>query len=366
MPIDDEQDDDAQGSQDDDRRRFRAGLVLAQLPYSKALYRAGGWLRSAGPGALDWKVFLSEYFPRPVLAAAFRRADEQLKELRAGKIDFRVVSIWDPEYPDSLRSIFDPPPVLFVRGPLPPPARPLIAVVGTRNPMPFTADVTAALMAALKGGAFAGMFASMFDDDPAHASDELPVIVSGFARGVDRQAHQAAIRAGLPTLAVLGMGVDRPGPVRNRDLPAEARRRGVPFTFLSEFPPGTPGYPAHFPRRNRIIAGLAGLTILIQAPRKSGAMITARFALEEGRDVAVFDHELFDEGANGGCRDLLEAGAELLRFPGWEGGIVREPPFPREGSRGDDPALLAFWRERAAGGLRRIGPGVYWRPTGSD
>jgi DNA processing protein len=282
-------------------------VFLSYLPHNPALYRAGGWRVSDGPGSSGWKSFLLGFYPRSVLRAAYERA-RLLLESQGGSFDFRVVTIWEADYPRALAEIFDPPPALYINGQLPPVDTPSVAVVGTRNPLPFTGDVIRSYCAELKN----------------------VVIVSGLARGVDRQAHLAQIQAGLPGVAVLGTGIDIVSPPRNRDLPRLAEQAGVPFAMVTEFPPGTPGYPGNFPRRNRIIAGLAAKTILIQAPFKSGAMITARFALEEGRDVAVFDHELFAGNSNAGGRELLGQGAELLRVPGWESRIVREPPFPAQ------------------------------------
>lgn len=332
-------------SQGDPARLFRAGVFLSYLPHNPALYRAGGWRASGGPGSPGWKSFLRQFYPRPVLRAAYERA-RLLLESNGGAFDFRVVTIWEKTYPRALAEIFDPPPALYIKGDLPPPDAWMVAVVGTRNPMPFTADVIRILCADIRR---------------VHVGPEDPVIVSGLARGVDRQAHLAQIQAGLPGVAVLGTGIDIVSPPRNRDLPGIARRAGVPFALVSEFPPGTPGYPGNFPRRNRIIAGLSGKTILIQAPFKSGAMITARFALNEGREVVVFDHELFAGAGNAGGRELLAQGAELLRVPDWESRIVREPPFPAGASPGADPRQLAFWSDRSRGRLRRIAPGVFWR-----
>ncbi len=327
------------------RRLARAGFLLAYLPYNRALYSAGGWNLSGGPFADDWKHFLREYFPERILANAWSAARSALNDWTRASRGDRLLTIWEADYPEILTRIFDPPPVLFVRGPLPGPGATLIAIVGTRSPQLFTGDVTEAFVRTLLPGT---------ENAPA------PVIVSGFARGVDRQAHLAAIRVGLPNIAVLGTGLDNLSPASNRDLPRLARERGLPFTLLSEFPPGTPGYPAHFPRRNRIIAGLVRTVVIVQAPFKSGAMITARFALEEGRDLLVFDHALFDERSNGGNRSLLEAGAELLRVPDWERGLLREPAFPNGPNPGANPDQLEFWRRRAGGRLRRVGPGVYW------
>ncbi|MDR2371232.1 MAG: DNA-processing protein DprA [Treponema sp.] len=170
-----------------------------------------------------------------------------------------------PEYPPLLREIFDPPAVLFYRGKLPNPERPLAAVVGTRHPGP------AAAMEAFGIARFLG-------------SRGVPV-VSGLALGIDAMAHRGNIEGGAPTVAVLGSGADEIYPVSNRPLAARILESGG--AVFSEYPPGTPPRPWRFPARNRIISALARGTVIVEAPEKSGALITAGFALEQGRDLWI-------------------------------------------------------------------------------
>ncbi len=196
-------------------------------------------------------------------------------------------------YPDELRRLPDPPFGLFARGAVDEAlARlaegPVVAIVGSRR-------------ATAPGIAFARELAGALADAGA-------VVVSGLAHGIDAAAHEGALRAGGTTVAVLGCGVDVPYPRRNRDLAARVVERGA---LLSEYWPGTPPAPWRFPARNRIVAGLAGAVAVVEAGARSGALITADFALELGRPVLAvpgWPGALASEGCNG----LLRAGAALL------------------------------------------------------
>lgn len=170
----------------------------------------------------------------------------------------------DAEYPATLLELVDPPPYLFVLGDRSALAGPCVAVVGTRRATPYGERVTTAVAGAL---AAAGA-----------------CIISGMARGIDAAAHRAALARGGRTVAVLGTGVDVAYPVAHRALHATIAERGL---IVSEFPCGSHAAPASFPRRNRIIAALARLTIVVEAGERSGALITAEHALDLGRDVAV-------------------------------------------------------------------------------
>src|SRR5262249_30658050 len=161
------------------------------------------------------------------------------------------------EYPPNLRQIADAPPVLFVRGSLRPEDANAVALVGTRRATAYGVAVAEKLAHDL---ASAGV-----------------TVVSGLAKGIDTVAHCATVDAGGRTLAVLGNGLDQVYPAANRDL---ARRVVSSGALVSEFPPGTPPDAVNFPRRNRIIAGLAGAIVIVEAGLPSGALITADFALE--------------------------------------------------------------------------------------
>ena len=192
------------------------------------------------------------------------------------------------DYPALLREAHNPPAALFVDGD---PAclwMPQIAVVGSRS-------ATAA------GIANARAFAKAF----AQAGN---VVTSGLAEGIDGAAHTAALDAGGDTIAVLGTGPDLVYPRQHREL---ARRIATHGALVSEFPPGTPGKPEHFPRRNRIIAGLSLGTLVIEASLKSGSLITARLAAEQGHEVFALPGSIHSPLARG-CHKLIRDGAKLI------------------------------------------------------
>jgi DNA processing protein len=240
----------------------------------------GRWLRCAG-------VELEE-------AQRLRRGiDTTADARRLGASGVAHVGLPAAAYPDGLRQLPDPPFGLFARGAVGEAlARlaegPVVAIVGSRR-------------ATGPGLAFARDLAGELADAGA-------VVVSGLAHGIDAAAHEGALRAGGTTVAVLGCGVDVPYPRRNRDLAARILEHGA---LVSEFWPGTPPAPWRFPARNRIVAGLAGAVAVVEAGRRSGALITADFALELGRPVLAvpgWPGALASEGCNG----LLRAGAALL------------------------------------------------------
>ncbi|HTO93882.1 MAG TPA: DNA-processing protein DprA, partial [Bacteroidota bacterium] len=191
---------------------------------------------------------------------AARFADDQRE--RSEKAGARAVTLWDPAYPPSLRNIYDPPPLLFVRGTLREEDSSAIAVVGTRRPSPY-----GLLMAERFALALAGL--------------GLPV-VSGLARGIDSAAHAASVRSGNRTLAVIGSGIDIIYPAENRGLAEKIAMCGA---VLTELPFGSKPDAANFPRRNRIVSGMSLATLVIETPPGGGAMITAGMALDQGREV---------------------------------------------------------------------------------
>ena len=202
-----------------------------------------------------------------------RRAVESLGALRATldpaaewqrivDAGVSVLVLDDPAYPTALREIPDPPPVLYVRGALSPADDWAIAVVGTRRATVYGRQATERIV---NGVARAGV-----------------TIVSGMARGIDTYAHRAALAAGGRTLAVLGSGLDRLYPSENRALADQIAQNGA---LISEFPLGTPPDAMNFPRRNRIVSGLARATLVVEADLKSGATNTVNHAAAQGRDV---------------------------------------------------------------------------------
>ena len=205
------------------------------------------------------------------------------------KLGIHQVSWREKAYPPLLREIFDPPALLFYRGKLPDPEKPLVAVVGTRKPSSQAAGRAFALGRELGEEGFS--------------------VVSGLALGIDAMAHRGNIEGGAPTVAVLGSGPDQVYPSSNRDLARRILETGG--AILSEYPPGTRPYKGHFPARNRIISALARGTVIVEAPEKSGALITARLALEQGRDLWV-DKVGVSSPRGAGTARLAEEGAALI------------------------------------------------------
>ncbi len=197
----------------------------------------------------------------------------------------RTVQRGSPEYPGLLLAISDPPECLHCAGDVGLLDRTAVAVVGSRK-----ASQLGRAMAERLGASLAGRGV---------------VVVSGCAVGIDASAHAGALAAGGPTVAVLGGGLDVAAPPSNRRLAARIAREGC---LVTEFPPGTPPLPYHFPRRNRIIAGLARIVVVVEAALKSGALTTARHALAAGREVmAVPGHPFLPNSA--GVNHLLADGA---------------------------------------------------------
>ncbi len=200
--------------------------------------------------------------------------------------DCHVVGRKDVAYPGLLSQIYDPPARLFVRGSdLDVLCRPMVAVVGSRSCSGYGRSVARSLAGAL---VTAGV-----------------VVVSGLARGIDSVAHQGALEAGGSTIAVLGCGIDVVYPVRNRKLAEDIRDTGL---LVSEYPDQTPAAPWRFPARNRIIAGLSLATIVVEASERSGALITADFALESGREVLAVPGEI-TSSRSVGTNALIRHGA---------------------------------------------------------
>ena len=206
--------------------------------------------------------------------------------------DRHVLTLADPDYPPLLRRLEDAPPLLFVEGDLNALWRAQIAMVGSRN--------------ASQGGI------AIARDFARHFARLGIVVTSGLAEGIDGAAHAACLDAGGATIAVCGTGLDRVYPERHREL---ARRIIAQGALVSDFPIGTPPLPEHFPRRNRIIAGLALGTLVVEASLKSGSLITARLAAECGRDVFAIPGSIHEPRARG-CHQLIRNGATLVTDAG--------------------------------------------------
>jgi DNA processing protein len=195
---------------------------------------------------------------------------------------------FDRRYPALLAEIVDPPIVLWVRGCPPALASPAVAIVGSRHGTPAGLRIAEQLAQGLAG---AGL-----------------TVVSGMARGIDGMSHEAALAVGGSTLAVLGCGADVVYPPEHHALAVRIQTNGA---IVSEFPPGTPPLPHHFPLRNRIISGLARAVVVVEASDRSGSLITARMALEQGRDVLAVPGNVLS-GRSRGCHALIKDGARLV------------------------------------------------------
>ena len=201
----------------------------------------------------------------------------------------RIVTLADPDYPPSLLTIADPPPLLYVLGNVQALAQPSIAVVGARN-------------ATAGGQSNARAFAQ-------HLADQGWCIVSGLARGIDAAAHEGALDASAGnTVAVLGTGIDRIYPRAHQHL---AERIAVHGAVISELPLGAAPLPFHFPRRNRIVAGLSRGVLVVEAARQSGSLSTAQLATENGREVFAIPGSIHSPLSRG-CHALIRQGAKLV------------------------------------------------------
>lgn len=231
------------------------------------------------------------------------RAAEKLRNVCRRK-DIRILSIQDEDYPFRLRNIADPPLVLFYKGILPDLSQmPAIGIVGTR-----------------KATAYGLNIARRFAGEIAQCGG---LVVSGGAAGIDTMGLQGALDVAGQTVAVLGCGVDVVYPRTNRRLFMQIEERGC---LISEYLPGTQPKPWHFPERNRIISGISNGVLVIEAPERSGALITARDALEQGRDVYAVPANI-DMPTCAGSNALLSNGATAV-FSGWD--VVKEyaPQYP--------------------------------------
>jgi len=233
--------------------------------------------------------------------------DEEAYLRRLGVSGIAWVGRDEPRFPLRLRAIHDPPPGLFVRGaaPIALDDRPTVAMVGARACSAYGSSVARSLAAEL---AVAGV-----------------VVISGLARGVDAAAHRGALEAGT-TIAVLGCGIDRDYPRAHASLAAELTSHVV---VVSEYAPGVEPAPWRFPARNRVVAGLSDATVVVEARERSGALITADLALDEGREVLAVPGEITSQ-LSAGTNHLLRLGAtpvtcagDVLRVLG-----VRTPPPP--------------------------------------
>lgn len=257
-----------------------------------------------------------------------RRAVEEILD-RCAAVDARVVAYGTAGYPESVAVIHDPPPVLFLRGDRALLDLPAVTVVGSRRATGYGRRMAGRVAAALSR---AGV-----------------VVVSGLALGIDAAAHRGALDAGGRTVAVLGAGVDVPHPAANARLFEILARDHL---LVSEFRPGEQPLPHHFPQRNRILAALSRAVVVVEAARKSGALITVGHALDLGRDVLALPGPV-DRPTSRGTNALLRDGAGVLTSPEAVTGLLSWIPGLEGAGEGDlvdrtagpPPALGARARE---------------------
>lgn len=220
------------------------------------------------------------------LAAQTKEADPEKELLAAEKAGAAVLTVLDEGYPELLKKIYDPPLVLYVRGALKP--VPAAAIVGTRKATPYGLRTAARLAGELAASGVA--------------------VASGLARGIDTAAHQAAVEAGGVTWAALGTGLNHIYPWENKKLAGRIVEAGG--ALISEFPMDRGPLPANFPRRNRLISGLSLATVVVEGGFESGALITAKFALDQGREVLAVPGPL-DSEMSRGPNHFIKNGAYL-------------------------------------------------------
>ncbi|MGQ0732400.1 MAG: DNA-processing protein DprA [Acidobacteriota bacterium] len=265
-------------------RRFQAAVVRSVMGLSTEDDQATLAPRMAGEALLPWLCRCRRGAgPADHLA---ERAGRQLD--RAAAVGAEAIALLDPRYPPLLAAITCPPPVIWLTGQSAVLRRPAIALVGSR--------------AATAHGL------SMAERLAADLASRGIVVVSGLARGVDSAAHKATVRVGGQTIGVLGCGIDRIYPSEHEALAREMRRDGA---VITEFLPGMAPKPYHFPLRNRVISGLSSAVVVVEAAEKSGALITAGAALEQGREVFVVPGPVTGDRNRGGHR-LIRDGARIV------------------------------------------------------
>ena len=271
-----------------------AGKLLERFRTPQAIFRASrSELEGAGVSGSVAQSIAS--------GCAFEDAAGQHEKM--AQVGATLVALSDPRYPPALREIFDPPILLFARGRVELLQSVTLGVVGTRRPTPYGLAVAERLSA-----------------DLAHAG---LTIASGMARGIDSAAHKGALAAGGNTIAVLGCGADVVYPSENRKLAAEIAAKGL---MVSEFPMGATAFPQNFPIRNRIISGVSAGVLVVEGAQYSGSAITAKLALDQGREVFAVPGNITSK-PSWGPNLLIKQGAKLVQD--WNDVIAELPAESR-------------------------------------
>ena len=269
------------------RIRLLRSPNIGPVSYNQLLRRFG-----TASAALDVLPDLAARGGAPYRPAAADRVEREIAAVR--KAGARYLFHDGPDYPALLAELESPPPILTVRGDTALLQRPSVAVVGARNASAAAVKLSRDFAAALAGQGYA--------------------VVSGLARGIDAAAHRGALAGmatGGGTVGVIASGIDITYPPENVDLQEQVACEGL---LIAEMPPGTEPLARHFPHRNRIIAGLATGTLVVEAAPKSGSLITARLAAEAGREVMAIPGSPLDSRSHG-CNHLIREGAILVQRP---------------------------------------------------
>jgi DNA processing protein len=256
---------------------------------------------------------LDERTCRAVLAARAKIDPARVME-RISRSGAQIVTVLDDDYPRILREIPGPPPVLYYRGSLQTEDKPTVAIVGTRRATSYGREATNRIASDL-------------------AAAEVTV-VSGLAKGIDGFAHRAALEAGGRTIAVMASGVDIVYPTEHRQLAERIVESGA---LVSDYPPGTKPDAPNFPARNRIISGLSLATIVVEAPTRSGALITVGFAADQGRDVYAVPGSILSSASEGTNKLLRQGATPLTSAADLLEDLQLAPPAPEA-----EPAQIAF------------------------
>ncbi len=316
-------------------QEFFAPLQCIMIPMKEDVFHWLGLSLTPGVGSTLIKRLLERFdtpervfrAPEKELLAIDGLGERVAKEIRKGpspdqvnrelslarQAGARIITLEDSEYPRRLKEIYDPPPILYVRGEIKDSDGLAVAIVGSRRTTPYGRWITEKIAQELAG--------------------YRVTIVSGLARGIDSLAHWAALSAGERTLAVLGCGVDIVYPRENRALFQKITEQGA---VISEFPMGCAPEAGHFPKRNRVISGLSMGVVVIEAGEKSGSLITAGYALEQGREVFAVPGNVGSAGSRG-TNQLIKQGAKVVLssedileeiLPQWGKETKNEPEKP--------------------------------------
>ena len=272
---------------------------------------------------------------------SFEEAAEEARKVEGAGVE--IIPFQDPRYPARLKEIFDPPILLYARGCVDLLRSAGVGVVGTRHPTPYGMAVSQKLSREL--------------------SEVGLTIISGMARGIDSYAHRGALQARGTTIAVLGCGVDVVYPRENKKLAAEIIQRGL---LVSEFPMGATAFPQNFPIRNRVISGLSLGVMVVEAAQYSGSLITARLALDQGREVFAVPGNIVSK-PSWGANLLIKQGAKLIQE---SSDVLEELPLEvrreavrlhqqgLEANNGETstPAQASLWEESASPLAKKLLP----------